>query len=481
METLLPAASASLVGRVDELRILGDAFRSGRAEFIAVYGRRRIGKTFLVRRAFGDRFAFHHTGLSKIGMAGQLAEFARSLEHAFGRAFPPPSNWFDAFDALRGALQARRGRKVLFLDELPWMDTPKSGFLPALEHFWNGWASGRPDILLVVCGSAASWIVDKLIDDYGGLHDRLTHRIRLLPFSLAECRAFSRTRGLALSSTQLARLYMAFGGIPWYWDLLRRGESPDQAIDRLCFAENGELRGEFDRLYASLFRKPDPHLAIVSALARKTSGLDKADLLSATGLPDNGRFTAALDALENCGFIRRFAFPGKKIRNSLWQLLDPFTLFHFRFLSNPAKLQRGNWIAAAESPARLAWSGLAFEQLCLLHVPQIKRALGISGVAVDAYACRLPPGPDGEPGAQIDLVLDRADGIVDLCEMKFTRAPFVVSAECRTNLLEKIDAFRRTFKSRKAIHVVFVSSAGLRPGIHSDVIQTEIRLEDLFQ
>lgn len=480
MENKRKTALPGLVGREEESRVLDEAFRSGLPEFIAVYGRRRVGKTFLVRHAFRDRFAFQHTGLSKVGMAEQLAEFARSMRHSFGRDFPVPASWFDAFDALRGALRSRRGRKVVFLDELPWMDTPKSNFLPALEHFWNGWASGRADILLVACGSAASWIVDKLVGDYGGLHDRLTHCLRLLPFSLSECLAYARANGLAAGAGQIVRGYMAFGGIPYYWKFLRRGESVDQAIDRLCFAPNGELRDEFDRLYASLFRKPAPHLAVVKALARKPSGLTKKDLLETTGLPDNGRFSNALQALENCGFLRRYRFPGKKERDALWQLVDPFTLFHLRFLADPAKWQRGNWLAGTESPARIAWSGLAFEQTCLLHIDQIKRALGISGVATSVYACRIPPGPDGEPGAQIDLVLDRADGIIELCEMKYTREPFSITAEYRGNILDKVAAYRREFKTRKAIHVALVSASGLRPNANSDVIQAEIRLEDLF-
>lgn len=475
------ARETPLVGRDEELRTLDEAFHSGRAEFVAVYGRRRVGKTRLVRHAFGGRFAFEHAGLSRVGMQAQLAEFARSLKNSFGRDFAVPRDWFEAFDLLRGAIPSRRGRKVLFLDEMPWMDTPKSNFLPALEHFWNGWASGRSDILLVACGSAASWIVDKLVDDYGGLHDRLTHRIRLLPFTLAECREFVRAKGLSLEDPQILQGYMAFGGVPYYWDFLRRGESVDRALDRLCFAENGELHGEFGRLYASLFRKPEPYLAVVRALAQRKAGLTKEDLVSATGLPDNGRLTDALRALESCGFVRRYGYPGKKVRDSLWQLVDPFTLFHLRFLEGRGPFSRGDWTAGIGTPPRTAWQGLAFEQVCLLHVPQIKAALGISGVSASVYACRVPPGPDGEPGAQIDLVLDRADGIVDLCEMKHTGEAFAVTADYREKLLDKVAAFRRAFGGRKAVHVALVTSAGLRPNANADVVQAEIRLADLFR
>ncbi len=469
-----------LVGRDEELRTLVEAGQSGRPEFIAVYGRRRVGKTFLVRKAFGNRFAFSHAGLARTGMRGQLAAFADSLSQSFGKPFDVPSSWLEAFSLLRKALSAKRGRKILFLDEVPWMDTPCSRFLPALEHFWNGWASGEDDIVLVICGSATSWIVRKIIDSYGGFHNRLTRRIRLRPFSLRGCRELLRAGGVSLTDRQIADLYMVFGGVPFYWSLLRKGESPAQAVDRLCFAEDGELAGEFDRLYASLFRRPEMHLAVVRALGTKKAGMTREDLLSATGIDNGGVFSKALVDLENCGFLRKYRFPGKVERDALWQLVDPFTLFHLRFLADAARKNRGEWLAGIASPVRFAWSGLAFEQLCLHHVQQIKAALGIPGVATDVYAARIPPGPDGEPGAQIDLVLDRADGIVNLCEMKYSFDPFVVSPRYRSELLAKATAWQRAFGVRKAVHITLVTAAGLHPNENADIVQSEVRLADLF-
>lgn len=469
-----------LVGRDEELRTLVEAGQSGRPEFIAVYGRRRVGKTFLVRKAFGNRFAFSHAGLARTGMRGQLAAFADSLSQSFGKPFDVPSSWLEAFSLLRKALSAKRGRNILFLDEVPWMDTPCSRFLPALEHFWNGWASGRDDIVLVICGSATSWIVRKIIDNYGGFHNRLTHRIRLRPFSLRGCRELVRAAGVSLTDRQIADLYMVFGGVPFYWRLLRKGESPAQAIDRLCFAEDGELAGEFDRLYASLFRRPEMHLAVVRALGTKKSGMTREELLAMTGFDNGGCFSKALVDLENCGFVRKYRFPGKVERDSLWQLVDPFTLFHLRFLADAARKNRGNWLAGIASPVRHAWSGLAFEQLCLHHVPQIKTALGIAGVETDAYAARIPQGPNGEPGAQIDLALDRADGIVNLCEMKYSPDPFIVSPQYRSELIAKVSAWQRTFGVRKTVHVTLVTAAGVNPGENTDIVQSEVRLADLF-
>ncbi len=470
-----------LIGREEERRTLEEAFGSGRAEFVAVCGRRRVGKTYLVRRALRDRFAFFHTGISGVGMEGQLKAFAVSLERSFGRPFDVPKDWFSAFRLLEKSLGRGRGRKALFFDEMPWMDTPRSGFLPALEYFWNAWASGRDDIMLVVCGSATSWIVRKLIESRGGFHNRLTHRIWLRPFMLRECSAFARAKGLAYDDRQIADAYMAFGGIPFYWELIRKGESPAQAIDRLCFAEGGELRREFAMLFASLFRRPERHVAIVEALGTRMSGMTREELIKAVKAEKGGLFSKALADLESCGFLRRYRFPGKKERDAVWQLVDPFTLFHLRFLADPAKRSRGSWLAGAESPARAAWSGLAFEQLCLLHVPQIKAALGISGVSTSVYACRIPPGPDGEPGAQIDLALDRADGIVNLCEMKYARKEFVVTEKYREALIDKVEAWKRAFGWRGAIHVTLVTAAGIRRNAAADVVQSEATLADLIR
>lgn len=470
-----------LVGREEEMRTLGEAFQSGRPEFIAVYGRRRVGKTFLVRNAFGGRFAFQHAGLSQGGKDDQLEAFAESMHRSFGIPTPTFRTWISAFGALTDELQTRPGRKVVFIDELPWMDTPNARFMPALEHFWNGWASGRDDIVFVVCGSASSWIVRKVIDNYGGLHNRLTHRIRLAPFTLGECRKFAQTKGLAMTDRQIVELYMAFGGVPFYWDLARRGESPAQAVDRLCFSENGELHGEFGRLYASLFRRPEPYVMAVRALARRNAGLSRDELRCAVGAPDNGAFTEILANLEACGFVRKYRFPGKVERDALWQLVDPFTLFHLRFLENGSRNGRGSWLSGAQTHARSAWGGLAFEEVCLSHVPQIKAALGISGVEASVYAARVPPGPDGEPGAQIDLAIDRADGIVNLCEMKYSEQPFAVSESYRRTILDKVAAWHRAFGARKAVHVTFVTAAGVRPGGGADVVQSEVRLGDLFR
>ena len=472
-----------LIGRNDERRELLDALDRDESQFIVVYGRRRIGKTFLIREVYRDRFVFCHTGLANAETVGQLEAFRQSVSDWLDPECPSFKDWHDAFFGLVQRLPPEGKEKVVvFLDEMPWMDRPKSNFVSALEHVWNQWLSARRDIVLVVCGSAASWIVRKVFQDHGGLYGRVTRRIRLDPFTLGECELYAESEGLALSRPQLLEFYMVFGGVPFYWSLVRCGESAAQAIDRLCFSPRGELGMEFARLFASLFRRPEPYVAIVTALAERKSGLTRDEIAKATGLAGDGELTKVLEDLEWCGFARRYWRPDRRRRGSVWQLLDSFTLFHFGFIANgTAGSDPRFWESGAGTGARNAWRGFAFERVCLLHIEQIKRTLGISGVSVRAWSWRRPPDADGNPGAQVDLVLDRNDGIVDLCEMKYTDEPLVLGKADDEKFRVRASLFRLDTKTRKAIHTVVVSASGLVRNAYANGVQAAITLDDLFR
>lgn len=469
-----------LVGRDAERRELSAAAASRQSSLVVVYGRRRIGKTFLVKQTFGDSFSFQCTGLARENRVRQLANFRDSLRETGFADCPPFADWFEAFNALRDWLKTRpAGKKIVFLDEMLWMDTPKSHFVSALEGFWNGWASGRDDILLVVCGSATSWIMRKVFRDRGGLHDRVTHSIRLLPFSLGECEVFADAAGLAWTRRQIVEFYMAAGGVPWYWSLVRPGWSAAQAIEALCFAERAPLRGEFDRLFASLFADGTECRRIVEVLAERRSGLLRSELLARLGRNSNGAFSARLDDLEQCGFLRRIPGFGNRSKDSLYQLVDNFSLFHLRFMRDAASWLRGEWLQDEGTARRAAWEGLAFEIVCLHHVEQIRRALGISGVQTRAYSwtCR---GEAGHGGAQIDLLLDRRDGIVDLCEMKFADRPYSIGKNEAEAVENRRNAFLRETGVRKAVHIVFVTPDGLVRNKYAGIAQGEVTSADLF-
>lgn len=471
-----------MLGRIEEQRELLDAEASPRSEFVAVYGRRRIGKTYLVEKTFEGRFAFAHTGLANAPLKVQLRKFRSSLREAGLSDCPVLQDWYAAFEELQrlvGGLSS--SRKIVFIDEMPWLDTPRSNFVSALENFWNGWAARRSDVLLVVCGSATSWIIEKVIRDKGGLHNRVTRQIPLMPFSLGECERFSDAQGLALSRGEIAELYMVLGGVPWYWSLLHPGRSAAQEIDRLFFSDGAFLAGEFRSLFDSLFRIGSLHMKIVEALASKRSGMTRAEIAVAADAAENGALTRALEELGQCGFVRPYRAYGSKKKGMTYQLIDCFSLFHHRFLVSEAESAgvEGYWTGTLESGSRRAWTGLAFELVCLLHLRQIRRALGISGVLCGA--CSWRSGTGATQGAQVDLVLDRADGVVDLCEMKWSETPYGIDKAEHEALVRRRAAFLAETRTKKAVHIVLVSPHGLEHGKHSGIVQAVVTLDDLFE
>ena len=471
-----------LVGRIEEQRELRRYCESRRSEFVVVYGRRRVGKTFLVREYFGNRFAFYATGIAGASTAAQLRAFSLALDSQRGEPGTRPADWFDAFEQLKLLLQREQvprdylgGKRVVFIDELPWLDTPRSNFKAALELFWNGWASAQPDILLIVCGSATSWIVKNLLEERGGLHNRITGRLHLKPFTLGECERYFSLNGMAMSRLQMVETYMVFGGIPFYLDLMDRRLSPAQNVDYLCFARDGALHNEFNELYRSLFKHADRHIKVVRALAKHPGGMSRAEVEKQSGVTGGGTLTDTLTELERCGFVRRYRDFSHKSKDALFQLVDPFTLFHLRFVENSD--DEHYWTNHLLSGARRSWSGRAFELVCLLHVAQIQTALGISGLASTPCAWRSAA---SEPGAQIDLVLDRADGVVNLCEMKFCQAEFVIDKAYAGNLCNKLEAFARETGTRKALHLTMVTACGVARNQHGGIVQSEVDADALF-
>ena len=470
-----------MIGRTEEARLLKDIARQDRSQFVVVYGRRRVGKTFLVRETFDYRFAFTHTGMESASMETQLASFHEDLLDQGAETSPRPKSWLEAFSLLKKFLKSRpEGRKVIFLDELPWMDTPKSGFVPALENFWNGWCSARRDILLVACGSATSWMAKKILRNKGGLFNRAGRTIFLEPFTLGQCEEFVREQGLAMDRREITEGYMAFGGSPYYWSLLDPRRSMAQNIDRMCFSASGELVPEFKRLYASVFNRPERFLKIVSALAERQCGLTRAEISVATGLPETGLLTDALEDLELSGFIRRFEPIGAKKKGTVFQLMDCFTLFHLRFMAGRPAARGGFWTTSVDTPACAAWEGLAFERVCFWHEEQIKAALGISGVSSTVCAWR-GHGEGGAPRAQIDMLIDRRDGVVNVCEIKFSSVPFSIDARYAESLRNKIATFKEAAAPRKSVHLTFITAEGLKRNSHSGMVQSEVTLDDLFR
>ena len=469
-----------IIGRKEEQQILRLAVQSENSEFVAVYGRRRVGKTYLIRETFGYKFTFQHTGLAKGNTKEQLFSFAISLRDAGYDDCPIPKSWLEAFSLLSTYLKnSTDEKKIIFLDELPWMDTPRSNFISAFEHFWNGWASARKDIVLIICGSATSWIINKVINDHGGLHNRVTKQIALQPFTLKECEMFTESKGIEMSRYQLAECYMVLGGIPYYWSLLEKGLSLSQNIDKIIFAKNGKLSNEFNQLYASLFKSPEQYIDVVTALGKKKAGMTREEIIAATDMYSSGTLSKVLDELVYCGFIRKYNGFDKKSKQAIYQLIDNYTLFYFKFIQQNENNDEHFWSASIDSAMHRAWSGLAFERLCMAHTQQIKAALGIAGVLSNVYSWRKEADETSD-GAQIDLLIDRKDQVINLCEMKYSLSEYAIDAEYEQKLRNKKSAFINATNTRKAVHLTMVTTFGIKVNAHSGVVQNEITLEDLF-
>ncbi len=468
----------SLIGREKEIAKLQRYARSRKSEFVALYGRRRVGKTYLVRQVFQQEMTFQLTGLANVGKKAQLAQFhAELLEHFPEReGIAPAEDWFIAFRQLIAALEKEKSdsKKVIFLDELPWLDTRGANFLSGLEHFWNSWASARTDILLIVCGSAASWMINKLLNNRGGLHNRITARIKLEPFNLSETEAFLKAKQIAFNRYQIILLYMVFGGIPFYLEQIESGLSAMQNINELCFERNAPFRTEFDNLYASLFSQADRHKSVIEALSVKNKGLTRKEIIKITKLSNGGGLTRILKELEESNFIRKYRSFGKKEKDSLYQLTDLYSLFYLNFIKKSSPDDEYFWINALESPLFSTWSGYAFEMVCLHHISAIKDALKIGGVQTSVASWHSPT-------AQIDLLIDRKDQVINLCEMKFSIHPYTIDKKYAANLRNKIGSFKQDTATKKAIFLTLISTYGLVDNQYAGMVQNDLNMDILFR
>ncbi|MEM0992598.1 MAG: ATP-binding protein [Bacteroidota bacterium] len=468
------------IGRAREIAKLQSVLKKGRSEFVAIYGRRRVGKTFLVRTVFDNQFSFQLTAIANVTKSQQLFNFHTILQkYQANKTLPVPKNWFIAFQQLIDYLEALPDQqKIIFLDELPWFDNQKSDFIPSLEYFWNSWASARKDIILIVCGSAASWIINKLINHKGGLHNRVTERIQLQPFTLSETITFLQLKNPAINYYQTIQIYMVMGGIPFYLDRVQAHLSAMQNIEQICFAADGLLRLEFDNLFHALFSKAERHIAIVRAMAKKSKGLTRKEIIQAAKIPNNGTLTQILDELEKSGFIRRYHPFQRKKQNSLYQLVDFYTLFYLRFIESSDPADRYNWSNAIDTPSYRTWSGYAFEQICLYHVHQIKMALSIGGVISRSFAWK---DKTEAGGAQIDLLIDRRDQVINVCEIKFASEPYLITKSYADQLRKKIAIFRAATGTKKAIYLTMITTYGLIENTHSQsLVQHDLTMDVLF-
>ena len=472
-------------GREKEKIILGQCLEDGSSHFVAVYGRRRVGKTFLIREFFEDELIFDFTGSFNVDMHTQLANFSFALKMADqqNEYDTLPESWFEAFRRLIIYISAikNKSKKVIFLDELPWMSTPRSNFLSALEYLWNDQLSKRKDIILIVCGSAASWIQNKILNDTGGLYNRVTVRIRLLPFTLYETEQYLVSRNIMLTRFQIIQLYMCMGGIPHYLKEIQRGRSAIQEINRICFQEGGLLTDEFNLIYDSLYGNNSNHKEIVMLLAKKPNGLTRNDIINGTSLSSGGSINRSLEDLESSGFITSIAPFGKRSKETIYRITDLYSHFYIKFLAERSSRANINFELISNTSSWRSWAGYAFENICLLHIDNIKRALGISGIVSENISWKHK-GDSNVQGAQIDLLIDRADNVINLCEVKFSESVYTITKSYASLLRQKRNIFNQVTQTRKACFTVMVTTFGCAINDHYlGEVQSQVTADDLFQ
>lgn len=472
-----------IIGRTSETARLDRCMDTPEAQLIIVYGRRRVGKTFLINEYFNNEFAFKITGAFKRSKRFQLEGFTGELIRRSGKEWSIPTGWREAFHQLREYLESltSENKQVVFFDEMPWLDTPHSDFLPLFEWFWNDWASSKDNLIFIVCGSATAWMTDKLSENKGGLFNRQSCRMYLEPFTLSETEELLKRNGITWSRYEITECYMIMGGIPYYLNMLDRDLSFTQNIDSLFFKTRGELRDEFEHLYSTLFTNSSLYIKIVETLSTKRTGFTRNEIVQKTGIPSNGALSKILKNLVSSGFVRVSNIYGSKKKDARYQLADYYTAFYFRYIKENYGRDEHYWANAADNPARRSWTGLTFEQLCRDHIKQIKQKLGISGVLTEESIWYTHGDAElGIPGTQIDLLIDRRDRVINLCEMKFSINEYTIDKDYDLVVRNKLETFRQMTGTKKTLQMTMITTYGIRQNKYSGLIQSQVTLDDLF-
>lgn len=468
-----------LVGRTSESEKLQEYFDSGKSEFIALYGRRRVGKTFLIRSFFKDKFDFYATGVIDGSRRTEMETFHTALQR-YGYKGKKATSWIEAFNQLADLLEKKntnpKRRLVVFIDELPCFDTPHSGFLQALDLFWNSRASWIDNIYLVICGSATSWMMRNIVNNRAGLHKRTTHTMHLRPFSLAQTEEYFKYRKFSWPRISILQIYMVLGGIPYYLSLLDSKKNVPDNIDSLFFSSEPELENEYQRLFKSLFKNADVYMEVIRVLSTRRDGYTRSEIAKELKIADNGHLCAIMDDLEHCDFVRRYN-NGSLKKNGIYQLIDFFSLFYYKFGIRRITDEHF-WRNTLGTPEQNNWYGLTFERVCLWHTREIIRGLRMDAIRHEYYAWRSR---NSNPAVQIDLIIDRADGIATICEMKYSKDDYTLSEKEYRNIMRRMDVFQKESGHKGGVQACIITTYGLIKNMYSEISTVPITMNNLFE
>lgn len=473
-----------MVGREVYTDRMQEILHIKKSSFVAVTGRRRIGKTYIIDEVYKDHICLRVTGIQNGSQLVQITNFIQKLaEYSSFPIVSIPKNWQEAFMLLKAYLKTLpKGKKqVIFFDELPWISTNRSGFNQILAHLWNDYISKEKHFILVICGSATSWISQKILNDRGGFHNRVSLHLSLKPFTLNETRLFLESKNIQLTESSISELYMTMGGIPYYLDNIQKGESPSQSIARMCFSTTGILRHEYVNLYRSLFDNATLHEAVVKALAKTQSGLTRVDIIKQSKIDAGGPFTRCMEDLLVSGFVIENIPFGKKKQGSIYKLADEYSVFYHKFIEPNKNMHENEWQKVSASQQYKIWQGLAFETLCQKHLPELKAILGISGVKTTQANFRHK-GDKSNEDFQIDIVIDRMDQVINLCECKYYGSEYTISNEYANKLLRRKTLFIEETKTKKSVFNTLISNTDVMDNEYKlQAIDSIIYLHDIFK
>ena len=471
----------TIIGRESEIKRLKAAVESAKPEFVALYGRRRVGKTFLINQMFKNQFAFKMTGVIEGKLRDQFTAFADAMCD-YGFDMPEqPKGWMQAFIMLKHALKQKveSGEQcVIFIDELPALDAEGSNVSGAVGYFWNSWASQYDNIIFIICGSATSWMITNVIDSKGGLHDRITVEMPIHPFTLKEVESYLESRHFVWNRQMILQAYMVFGGIPYYLSLLDPEESLVQNVDRLFFSQDMQMRREFRRLFNTLYKNPDKYIDIIRTLGKSRRGMTREELAKELKSANNGHLGKRLEDLVQCDLIRKNVVREKEIKrkDAIYQLCDFFSLFYLTFIDR-AEVEQQYWAHHINTPEINSWMGLTYERICLAHIQQIKHALRIDAISTLSYSWRSKI---AKPAVQIDIIIERADRIVNVCEVKYSHGEYELKEDEYGKICKRSNAFIQETGLRHAPWITMITTAGVAQGKYTGMIQSQVKLDDLF-
>jgi uncharacterized protein len=470
----------SIIGRDFEVKKMKGFLQNRESELIAVIGRRRVGKTFLIKKVYENEMLFHITGLQDVSRNLQLDNFVTARNKFFtdSKSFAKPKNWLQAFTQLSELIgKPKKKKRVLFFDELPWLASNSNEFLKAFDHFWNTWAIDQ-NLIVVICGSSASWMITNIINSKGGLHNRITQQIHLYPFTLQETEKYFLAKSITMPRQSLINLYMATGGVPYYLKEVEKGSTTVEAINKMYFGKKASLKNEFDNLYKALFSNYEKHILVIRALASKWMGLTRSEIVKHTKMQTGGAISTILNELETSGFIQSVLPFGKQQRETLYRLTDEYSLFYIHFVEDNNRIE-SFWIKKYNTPTVKAWQGYAFENVCLKHIDGIKQTLGISGILTSESSFYKRKDKDSA-GCQIDLLIDRADNAINICEMKFYDGAYTLTQENVKALQQKRNIFQEKTKTKKQLFLTLIAADGIAENKYNMLIDKHLDASALF-